>query len=100
MKNPAKDIVAVGLRTVMIAGMAVLLCAGAAAQESGGAHGSASTQAPANSQGLVMQRNLSLPLAKTIAEHGRTEAPSCTPKPTRREPSRAPRTSGQTVASG
>jgi uncharacterized protein GlcG (DUF336 family) len=68
MKNPAKDIVVVGLRTLMIAGMAALLCGRAAAQESGGGHGPANAQSPANSQGLVMQRNLSLPLAKTIAE--------------------------------
>jgi uncharacterized protein GlcG (DUF336 family) len=58
----------------MVVGVALFLCGVAAAQESGGAAGygnaprSANTQASANSQGIVMQRNLSLGLAKTIAE--------------------------------
>ena len=51
----------------MIVAVALLMCTGAKAQE--GNTASASGSAPgANSQGVVMQRNVSLPLAKTIAE--------------------------------
>jgi uncharacterized protein GlcG (DUF336 family) len=44
----------------------MLLCARASAQESGGAHGGAGTAASAS--GVVMQRSVSLSLAKAIAE--------------------------------
>jgi uncharacterized protein GlcG (DUF336 family) len=74
MKNPAKQLVGVVLRMLVVVGMAALVCAGAAAQESGSAagygnaRGQTNTQATPSPQGLVMQRNLSLGLAKTIAE--------------------------------
>ena len=69
-----KSAVGIGLRMVMVIGGAMLLCGGVAkAQESGGAAGYGNAQRPANApaaatQGVVMQRNLSLGLAKTIAE--------------------------------
>lgn len=71
MKNPARNFLAVALKTFVGVGLAVLLCVGASAQESGRAPGSGSAPASAsgaNNQGVVMQRNLSLGLAKTIAE--------------------------------
>ncbi len=51
----------------------MLLCARASAQESGGAHGSEGATASASAQGstnqsVVMQRSVSLSLAKAIAE--------------------------------
>ena len=78
MNNLTKSALGIGLRMLMVVGVAVLLCGGAKAQESGGAAGYGNAQRPANaqapgntqgsSQGLIMQRNLSLGLAKTIAE--------------------------------
>jgi uncharacterized protein GlcG (DUF336 family) len=72
MKNPAEEMAVFAMRTLMLVGVAALLCGSAAAQESGGAHGVGNAPGAANaqspSQGLVMQRNLSLGLAKTIAE--------------------------------
>jgi uncharacterized protein GlcG (DUF336 family) len=62
MKNLAKIALGAALKTFVAVGIAVLLCVGADAQESG------SASAAANTQGLVMQRNLSLAIAKTIAE--------------------------------
>jgi uncharacterized protein GlcG (DUF336 family) len=62
MKNSAKDVPAVALKILMAVGIAVLLCGMANAQGAGNAQG------PANAQGLVMQRNLSLAMAKTVAE--------------------------------
>jgi uncharacterized protein GlcG (DUF336 family) len=50
MKNAAKVVRAVALKAIVGVGIAVLLCG------------------KANAQGLVTQRNLSLPMAKTIAE--------------------------------
>jgi uncharacterized protein GlcG (DUF336 family) len=67
MKNPAKEIVGFVLKIIVVMGVVALMCGGAAAQESGGA-AHANTQGSGNGQGLVMQRNLSLGLAKTIAE--------------------------------
>ena len=61
MKNSAKVFPAVALKMLMGVGIAVLLCGGANAQ-TGNAPG------PANAQGLVTQRNVSLAMAKTIAE--------------------------------
>jgi uncharacterized protein GlcG (DUF336 family) len=62
MKNFAKTVSA-GVRKVLLGlGMAVLVCGSANAQGGGRAQGAASPQ------GLVMQRNLSLATAKTIAE--------------------------------
>ena len=84
MKNLAGTLLVVILRMLMVVGVAVLLCGVANAQESGGAAGYGNAQHPANaqgaanaqaagntqgpSQGLIMQRNLTLGLAKTIAE--------------------------------
>jgi hypothetical protein len=62
MKNSAKGVPAVALKILMTVGIAVLLCGRANAQRAGNAQG------PANAQGLVMQRNLSLAMAKTVAE--------------------------------
>jgi uncharacterized protein GlcG (DUF336 family) len=63
MKNSANVLAAVALRMLFGVGMAVLLlCGRANGQASGNAPG------PANVQGLVTQRNLSLAMAKTIAE--------------------------------
>jgi hypothetical protein len=62
MKNLAKIASVVALKILVGVGIAVLLCGRANAQ------GSESAQEPANAQGLVMQRNLSLAMAKTIAE--------------------------------
>jgi uncharacterized protein GlcG (DUF336 family) len=47
---------------LMVVGIAVLLCGRADAQ------GTGNTEAPASAQGLVTQRNLSLAMAKTVAE--------------------------------
>jgi len=66
MKTPTKSALRIALKLLVIAGIAMLLCAGANAQESGGTHGSGNTSAATT--GVVMQRNLSLGLAKTIAE--------------------------------
>ena len=74
MKNRAKEVVGVVLKMLVAMGVAALMCGGAAAQESGGAAGFGSARGQTNAppapspQGLVMQRNLSLGLAKTIAE--------------------------------
>ena len=62
MKNSAKCVPAVALKVLMAVGIAVLLCGSANAQGVGNAQG------PANAQGLVTQRNLSLAMAKTVAE--------------------------------
>jgi uncharacterized protein GlcG (DUF336 family) len=66
MKTPTKSALRIALKPLVIVGIAMLLCAGANAQESGGTHASGNT--PAATTGVVMQRNLSLALAKTIAE--------------------------------
>jgi uncharacterized protein GlcG (DUF336 family) len=57
-----KGLVAIALKMVVVVGGVMLLCARASAQESGSAHESASTP------GVVIQRSVSLGLAKTIAE--------------------------------
>jgi uncharacterized protein GlcG (DUF336 family) len=62
MKNSAKGVPAVALKVLMAVGIALLLCGSANAQ------GAGNTQGPANVQGLVTQRNLSLAMAKTVAE--------------------------------
>ena len=62
MKNSAKGVPAVALKVLMAVGIALLLCGSAKAQGAGNAQG------PANAQGLVTQRNLSLAMAKTVAE--------------------------------
>jgi uncharacterized protein GlcG (DUF336 family) len=64
---------AIALNMVVVVGSAMLLCARVSAQESGGAHGGAGTAAasapgPTNPQGVIMQRSVSLSLAKAIAE--------------------------------
>ena len=59
---------AIALNVVVVVGSAMLLCARASAQESGVAHGSAGTAASASASGVVMQRSVSLSLAKAIAE--------------------------------
>jgi len=59
---------AIALNIVVVVGGAMLLCARASAQESGGAHGSAGTAASASAPAVVMQRSVSLSLAKSIAE--------------------------------
>ena len=64
---------AIALKMVVVVGSVMLLCARVSAQESGSAHGgdgataSASAQGPTN-QSVVMQRSVSLSLAKAIAE--------------------------------
>jgi uncharacterized protein GlcG (DUF336 family) len=74
MNNLTKLVPGIVLRMMMMAGVAVLLCGVAKSQESGGAarYGNAqhSANAPVatNTQGIVTQRNISLTLAKTIAE--------------------------------
>ena len=74
MKNPAKEVAGVVVKMLGVIGVVALMCGGAAAQESGGAAGYGNARAQTNAQaspspqGLVMQRNLSLGLAKTIAE--------------------------------
>ncbi len=65
MRNPT-GIAAIALKSLAAFGIAVLLCGRAYAQEGGTAP--ATEQRPASAQGLVLQRNLSLPMAKTIAE--------------------------------
>jgi hypothetical protein len=62
MKNSANVVPAVALKMLIGVSIAVLLCGWANAQGSGNAQG------PANAQGLVTQRNLSLTMAKTVAE--------------------------------
>lgn len=62
MKTSAKVVAAVALKMLMGLGIAVLLCGRANAQ------GAGKTEAPASAQGLVTQRNLSLAMAKTVAE--------------------------------
>jgi uncharacterized protein GlcG (DUF336 family) len=59
---------AIAVNVVVVVGSAMLLCARVSAQESGGAHGSGGTAASANAPAVVMQRSVSLSLAKTIAE--------------------------------
>src|SRR5438105_15003236 len=66
--NLIKIVLVVALKTLVGVGVAVLLCGRANAQESGSAPGSGNREGAANPQGLVTQRNLSLPMAKTIAE--------------------------------
>jgi uncharacterized protein GlcG (DUF336 family) len=65
MKNLSEGLVAIALRTIVVLGVAALLCAGASAQESATAQGTGGT---ALNQGVVTQRSLSLGLAKAIAE--------------------------------
>lgn len=62
MKNRVKTLLEVGLKIAAGAGIAILFCGAASAQGSGNA------QETTNAKGLVMQRNLSLAMAKTIAE--------------------------------
>jgi uncharacterized protein GlcG (DUF336 family) len=59
---------AIALKMVVVVGVAMLLCAHASAQESGAAHGGDGSSASANGPAVVMQRSVSLSLAKTIAE--------------------------------
>jgi uncharacterized protein GlcG (DUF336 family) len=72
MKTPNRGLRAVSLKRAMalnivvVAGVAALLCARVSAQESGSAHGGAPASAAA--PGVVMQRSVSLSLAKAIAE--------------------------------
>jgi len=67
MKNLARMVLAVALKMLAAVGIAALLCGGANAQESATTQGAPNAQAHAN-QGVVMQRNLSLGMARTIAE--------------------------------
>jgi uncharacterized protein GlcG (DUF336 family) len=60
MKTIAKFNVGLGVKILLGAGMALLLCGQTQAQES--------AQGTANAQGLVAQRSVSLTMAKTIAE--------------------------------
>jgi uncharacterized protein GlcG (DUF336 family) len=64
---------AIALNMFVVVGSVMLLCARASAQESGSAHGSSGAPASASAQGstnqsVVMQRSVSLSLAKAIAE--------------------------------
>lgn len=65
MKKLTKGLSALALRIMLVVGVAALLCARANAQESATARG---TGGASSNQGVVMQRSLSLGLAKTIAE--------------------------------
>jgi uncharacterized protein GlcG (DUF336 family) len=67
MKNLTKIVLVVALKTLVGVGITVLLCGRANAQESGSTQGPANAQGPAH-QGLVTQRNMSLAMAKAIAE--------------------------------
>jgi uncharacterized protein GlcG (DUF336 family) len=58
---------AMALKMVVVVGVAALLCARVNAQESGSAQ-AGGTSASANAPAVVMQRSVSLSLAKTIAE--------------------------------
>lgn len=51
-----------------VAALVLLVCAAASAQESGSAPASGNARPVEAAQGVVTQRNLSLSLAKTIAE--------------------------------
>jgi uncharacterized protein GlcG (DUF336 family) len=62
MKNRIGIVLRRGLKVLAGIGIAALLCGGARAQSGMGA------REPANAKGVVMQRNLSLDMAKTIAE--------------------------------
>lgn len=68
MKNSANVLLRLALKIGLAIGIAALLCGGANAQESGGAQSPGNAHGAASAQGVVMQRNLSLGLAKTIAE--------------------------------
>jgi len=65
MKNLTKGLTALALRIMLVVGVPALLCARASAQEAATARG---TGGASSNQGVVMQRSLSLGLAKTIAE--------------------------------
>lgn len=67
MKNPSRMGLAVALKIFVAVGVVVLWCGGAKAQESGTAPTTHPQVAPAP-QGVVMQRSLSLAMAKAIAE--------------------------------
>jgi len=59
---------AIALKMVVVVGVAALLCARVNAQESGSARGGDGTSASSNAPGVVIQRSVSLSLAKAIAE--------------------------------
>ena len=67
MENLRKIAGGFARKTLMAVGIAVLMCAGAKAQESSAAR-PANAQPVTAAQGVVTQRNLSLSMAKTIAE--------------------------------
>lgn len=68
MKNLTRIKMAVALKTLLAFGSAMLACGGANAQESGVTPAPANTPGAASAQGVVTQRNLSLAMAKAIAE--------------------------------
>jgi uncharacterized protein GlcG (DUF336 family) len=70
MKIPSKTASLVALKIVVGFAVALLLCVPAGAQASANTPDSRKdpANAPGSAHGLVMQRNLSLPMAKTIAE--------------------------------
>ena len=74
MKTPNRGLRAISLKRAIalnmfvVVGSVMLLCARASAQESGSAHGSDGAAASASAPGVVMQRSVSLSLAKAIAE--------------------------------
>lgn len=68
MRKLNSGFVTIALRMVVSGSLAALLCARASAQESGAAHGGAGAAGSASAQAVVMQRSVSLSLAKTIAE--------------------------------
>ncbi len=68
MRNLAKMVLVVALKTAAVVCIAGLLGVRVNAQESGSAAGAGNTHGTANAQGVVIQRNLSLAMAKTIAE--------------------------------
>jgi uncharacterized protein GlcG (DUF336 family) len=68
MKPPTRIVPRLALKSVLGFAVAVLLCAAANAQESATTPASANARTSSISHGVVTQRNLSLGLAKTIAE--------------------------------
>lgn len=68
MKKTMLMVLAVALKSLAAFALALALCAAGDAQESASAPASGNGQTSSISHGVVMQRNLSLGLAKTIAE--------------------------------
>jgi len=68
MKSLTRIVPGVAVKSLLLFALTILVCAAASAQESATAPTSANPQTSSISHGVVTQRNLSLGLAKTIAE--------------------------------